>query len=208
MTMRFGSKCVSLVLLAPFVALAACAPTPAKLMSPADQRYLEIRVVPPILCSDLKIDVVNSYAGCERFGGMMDGDKFTKYDNPVDASALMTAVDVRCYDLRPERIRLYAVCKPIVLASQSVGNPRIVNPEPPAPSLLTSQNTSGTGNDTASTFVLKSSSGLKLATANAGDTSASATSIPQLNGDTVVRAGDISVTLDKHGNIKEHSGLF
>lgn len=204
MTMRFGSKCVSLVLVAPFVALAACAPAPAKLMSSADQRYLEILVVPPIPCSDLKIDVVNSYAGCERFGGMMDGDKFTKYDNPVDDSAMMTAAHVRCYDLQPERVRFYAVCTPIV----PVGS---TTPPPvgePTPSLLTAQNTSGTEGVTASTFVLRTSAGLKVATAEAGDTTATATSVPQLNGDTVLRAGDVEVTIDRHGNIKDHSGLF
>lgn len=208
MTMRFISKCVSLVLVAPFVALAACAPAPAKLMSLADQRYLEIWVVPPIACSDLKIDVVNSYAGCERFGGMMDGDKFTKYDNPVNDSAMITAAHVRCYDLKPERVRFYAVCTPIVAVGSTTSPPvGSTTPPPvgePTPSLLTAQNTSGT----VETFVLRTSAGLKVAIAEAGDTTATATSVPQLNGDTVLHAGDVEVTIDRHGNIKDHAGLF
>jgi hypothetical protein len=204
MTLRFGSRFVSLVLLAPFVALAACAPAPAKLLlSLEDQRYLEIMVAPPIPCSDLKIDVVNSYAGCKRFGGMMAGDTFTKYQSPVDDAALMTAVDVRCYDLRPERIRFYEVCNPIVAVNQSNSIPKIVNPELPvpklpAPSVLTVGNTSGT----ASTFVFKSDLITSLS-AKAGDTESYASRETLSNGDTLQIAGKTVVRKDKDGVVKE-----
>lgn len=205
MKTRFGSKCVSLVLLAPFLALAACAPAPAKLLSPVDERYLEIKVTPPLPCSDLKIDVVNSYVGCERFGGMMDGDTFTKYDSPVDDSALMTAVDVRCYDLRPERLRHYAVCKPIVTMSESLGNIEIVHPEPPAPGAAITDNTSGIGEETASTFATKTSDGFSQATATAGHSSASASSTLNPNGTKSLNAGGLDVTQNRDGSFTVNS---
>lgn len=199
MTTCFGSKFVSLALVATFGALAACAPAPAKLLNPADERALKIMVAPPVPCSDLKVDLVNTYGGCENYGGMMEGDKFTKYDRPKDDSALMTAVDVRCYDLRPERIGSYAVCAPTVAVIAKIGDPT-TPPETPAPSAATTNNTAGTGTGTASTSTTQTSDGSKAANADAGKTSTQSSRTPNADGTTSIRAGNMNVTEHADGS--------
>ena len=203
MTTCFGSRFVSLALVATFGALAACAPAPAKLLNPADERALKIMVAPPVPCSDLKIDLVNTYGGCENYGGMMEGDKFTKYDRPKDDSALMTAVDVRCYDLRPERIGSYAVCAPTVLVLAKIGGPTsppTTPPETPAPSVATTSNTSGADPGTAATSATQSSDGSKAATADAGNTSTQSSSTQNPNGTQSVSAGGTRATRNADGS--------
>lgn len=193
-----------MALVATFGALAACAPAPAKLLNPADERALKIMVAPPVPCSDLKIDLVNTYGGCENYGGMMEGDKFTKYDRPKDDSALMTAVDVRCYDLRPERIGSYAVCAPTVLVLAKIGGPTsppTTPPETPAPSVATTSNTSGTGTGTAATDATQTSDGLKEANAAAGPaTRAHASSQQNPDGSHSFSTGNITGTMNSDGS--------
>jgi len=156
-------------------------------------------VAPPVPCSDLKVDLVNTYGGCENYGGMMEGDKFTKYDRPKDDSALMTAVDVRCYDLRPERIGSYAVCAPTVAAIAKIGDPT-TPPETPAPSAATTNNTAGTGTGTASTSTTQTSDGSKAANADAGKTSTQSSRTPNADGTTSIRAGNMNVTEHADGS--------
>jgi hypothetical protein len=211
MTMRFGSKFVSLGLVVPFVALAACAPAPAKLLNPADQRILNIMVAPPVPCSDLKIELVNSYAGCESYGGMMDDGKFTT--SSVYDADLVTIVDVRCYDLKPEKIDDYEVCAlKIVLIPLTNDDEIPAQPAQPAqpapPAQLTSdsaQNTAGTGQTEGTTTVTRGSDGSRSATAEAGNTSSRASSQPNSDGTQSVSAGGIRATRNSDGSFSDVS---
>jgi hypothetical protein len=202
MKMRFGSKFVSLGLVAPFVALAACAPAPAKLLNPADQRILNIMVAPPVPCSDLKIELVNSYAGCESYGGMMDGGKFTT--SSVYDTDLVTIVDVRCYDLKPEKIDDYEVCVLKVVLIPLTNDDEISAP----PAQLTSdsaQNTAGTGQTEGRTAVMQGSDGSRSATADAGNTSSQASRQPNSDGTQSVSASGISATQNSDGSFSDVS---
>ena len=202
MTMRFGSKFVSLGLVVPFVALAACAPAPAKLLNPADQRILNIMVAPPVPCSDLKIELVNSYAGCENYGGMMDGGKFTT--SSVYDADLVTIVDVRCYDLKPEKIDDYEVCALKIVLIPTTNDNKI--PVPPEPLTWDSaQNTAGTGRTEGTTTVTRGSDGSRLATADAGNTSSQASSQPNSDGTQSVSAGGIRATQNSDGSFSDVS---
>jgi hypothetical protein len=200
-TMRFGSKFVSLGLVVPFVALAACAPAPAKLLNPADQRILNIMVAPPVPCSDLKIELVNSYAGCESYGGMMDGGKFTT--SSVYDADLVTIVDVRCYDLKPEKIDDYEVCALKIVLIPLTNDDEI--PAPPAqPEQLTSD-TAGIGQTEGTTTVTRGSDGSRSATADAGNTSSKASSQPNFDGTQSVSAGGIRATQNSDGSFSDVS---
>jgi len=201
MKMRFGSKFVSLGLVVPFVALAACAPAPAKLLNPEDQRILNIMVAPPVPCSDLKIELVNSYAGCESYGGMMDGEKFTT--SSIYDADLVTIVDVRCYDLKPEKIDDYEVCALKIVLIPITNDDEM--PAPPAQLTFDSaQNIAGTSPNQASTAVERGSDGSRSSTADAGSTSSQASR--QMNSDETqtVSAGGITATRNsdgKHTNV-------
>jgi|GEM_PF-3378570 len=207
MTTRSGSKFVSLILVTPFVALTACAPAPAKLLNPADERALKIMVAPPVPCSDLKIELVNSYAGCENYGGMMDGDKFTKYTRPVNDAALMATVEVRCYDLEPEKIDNYEVCAPtIAVISRMSRDELTASPSVPvAPTSASTQNTTGTALNQASTSTTRGSDGSRASEANAGNTSAEASSQQNSDGTKSVSAGGISATQNRDGSFSDVS---
>lgn len=207
MTARFVTKLVSLVMLAPFVALVACTPSPARLLNPADERALKIMVAPPVPCSDLKIELVNSYAGCENYGGMMDGDKFTKYTRPVNDAALMTTVEVRCYDLKPEKIDDYEVCAPTiaVIARMSRDGLPTSPSGPVTPTSVSTQNTTGTGENEASTTAARSSDGSRAATADASNTSSHASSQQNSDGTKSVSAGGISATQNSDGSFSNVS---
>jgi hypothetical protein len=202
MKMRFGSKFVSLGLVAPFVALAACAPAPAQLLNPADQRILNIMVAPPVPCSDLKIELVNLYAGCESYGGMMDGGKFTA--SSVYDADLVTIVDVRCYDLKPEKIDDYEVCALKIVLIPMTNDDEI----PAPPEELTSdsaQSTAGTGQTEGKTAVMQGSDGSRSATADAGNTSSQASRQPNSDGTQSVSAGGISATQNSDGSFLDVS---
>lgn len=205
MTTRLGSKFVSLVLVAPFVALAACAPAPAPLLSPVDERALNIMVAPPIPCSDLKIDLVNTYAGCENYGGMLDGEKFTKYSRPSMDAAMMTAVNVRCYDLRPERIIFYKVCRPTIALIERIGDDSPGGPARPVVVLAHAENTSGTPPNEAFTSVTRYSDGGRYAEARAGSTSSEAWSQPNPDGTWSVSAGNMRATRHRDGSFTDIS---
>lgn len=199
MKLRFGSKFVSFGLVAPFVALAACAPAPAKLLNPEDQRILNIMVAPPVPCSDLKIELVNSYAGCENYGGMMDGEKFTT--SSVYDADLVTIVDVRCYDLKPEKIDDYEICAIVLITTNK--NKTLAPPEP-----LTSDsahNTAGTGLTEGTTTVTRVSDGSRSTTADAGNTSSQASRQPNSDGTQIVSAGGIRATLNSDGSFSDVS---
>ena len=204
MKIRFSSKFVSLGLVVPFVALAACAPAPAKLLSPEDQRILGIMVAPPVLCSDLKIELVNSYAGCESYGGMMDGEKFTT--SSIYDADLVTIVDVRCYDLKPEKIDDYEVCAlKIVLIPITYDDEM---PAPPVPVPLTfdrAQNITGNSPNEVSTSVTRGSDGSRSARANAGSTSSQASLQPNSDGTQSVSAGGIRATRNSDGSYSDIS---
>lgn len=207
MITRLGSKFVSFVLVTPFVALASCAPAPAKLLNPADERALKIMVAPPVPCSNLKIELVNSYAGCENYGGMMDGDKFTKYARPVNDAALMTTVEVRCYDLKPEKIDNYEVCAPTIAVISRMSRDGV--PASPsnsaAPTSISTQNTAGTGGNKASTSATRSSDGSRAAEADAGNTSAKASSQQNSDGTKSVSTGGMSATQNSDGSFSDVS---
>jgi hypothetical protein len=194
-------------LVIPFVALAACASAPAKLLNPADERALKIMVAPPVPCSDLKIELVNSYAGCENYGGMMDGDKFTKYTRPVNDTALMTTVEVRCYDLKPEKINNYGVCAPTIAVISRISRDDLpASPSgPKAPTSASTQNTTGMGQNQASTSATRGSDGSREAEANAGNTSAKASSQQNSDGTKSVSAGGISATQNSDGSFSDVS---
>jgi hypothetical protein len=205
MTTRSGSKFISLFLVTPFVALTACAPAPAKLLNPADERALKIMVAPPVPCSDLKIELVNSYAGCENYGGMMDGDKFTKYTRPVNDAALMATVEVRCYDLEPEKIDNYEVCAPTIavisrMSRDDLTASPVVPVGPVAPTSVSTQNTAGTAPNQASTSATRGSDGSREAEANAGNTSAEASSQQNSDGSITQSTGEISRTQYSDGS--------
>jgi hypothetical protein len=177
MTTRLASKSVLLALGLLSVALAACAPAPAKLLSPPDARALKIMVAPPTPCSDLKIEIVNSYAGCRNYGGMMDGDNFKKYTRPVEDAALTTTVEARCYDLKPDKIVNYEVCLPTIAVISRVSRDDIqafssVSVDSKSDSIRNSdsiENTAGTGQNQASTSATRGSDGSREANADAGN---------------------------------------
>lgn len=202
MTTRVGSKIVSLAMVATLGVMAACAPAPAKLLNPADKRALSIMVAPPVPCSDVMIDLVNTYAGCENYGGMLNGDKFTKYESPADDTALVTSVDVRCYDLLPGRISAYAVCAPTAAVLAKMSDPTIPQEEA-APSVATTQNTAGAG--IASTSATATSNGFREATAVAGDISTQSSSTQNSDGTRSVSAGGLHATQNSDGSYSDVS---
>jgi hypothetical protein len=210
MTTSFVSRFAPLALVAPLVVLGACAPAPAPLLNPAEARALRIKVQPPVPCSDLKTDLVNTYRGCEAYGGLLDGDKFTKYSVPKDDSHLMTAVDVRCYDLRAERMGAYGVCAPTVsviakLDWELPGGP--VNPPsgppPSEPAVDAASNTAGLIGQQASTSVTRDSNGRVTAEATTPNTESRASRQTNSDGTTSVSAGNISATQNRDGSYRD-----
>lgn len=198
--LRFGAACAASAAI-----LASCAPAPGGAQLTSEQmRLLAVRVKPPVACSLLRPELVNTYAGCEAFGGLPTEGKFSA--RRISDAAMMTAESIRCFDLKREALAGVEVCRPAAISLDTA--PDVAKATPSAPSAPDPVSVGGTTGGTTtgvSSSVDENGSMTESASASSNDVDTHAQGTDHKNGSRDVSTSGFDASFDSDGNVESVS---